>query len=83
MSEERAIVEKQKTERKRANELDGKAWLRYSISIWNDLKKTKEEIDLKHPAMFPNALALRLIECFTIGMRVWYLILLRALALRL
>ena len=65
MSEERAIVEKQKTERKRANELDGTAWLKYSISVWSDLKKRKEEIELKHPAMFPSSLALRLIECFT------------------
>ena len=51
--------------RKRANELDGKAWLRYSISVWSDVRKTKEETALKHPAMFPSALAHRLIECFT------------------
>lgn len=50
---------------KRANELEGKTWLRHSISIWGDLRKTKEERDLKHPAMFPSALAERLIECFT------------------
>ncbi|MBM3235351.1 site-specific DNA-methyltransferase [Candidatus Poribacteria bacterium] len=51
--------------RKRANDLDGKTWLRYSISIWDDIKKTKEEARLKHPAMFPIALAGRLIDCFT------------------
>ena len=56
---------KHKTKMKRANELDGKTWLRYSISVWNDVKKTKEETDLKHPAMFPSLLALRLIKCFT------------------
>jgi len=50
---------------KRANELEGKTWLRHSISIWGDLRKTKQEKDLKHPAMFPIALAERLIECFT------------------
>jgi DNA modification methylase len=50
--------------KKRANELDGKTWLRYSISIWSDLKKTKEESQIKHPAMFPTALVGRLIECF-------------------
>lgn len=50
---------------KRANELGGKTWLRHSISIWNDLRKTKQERALKHPAMFPIALAERLIECFT------------------
>lgn len=53
------------TPRKRANELDGKTWLRYSVSVWNDIRKTKEEIALKHPAMFPTALVCRLIECFT------------------
>ncbi len=54
-----------KVGRKRSNELDGKTWLRHSISIWEDIKKTKEEANLKHPAMFPTALARRLIECFT------------------
>lgn len=50
---------------KRANELGGKTWLRHSISIWGDLRKTQKERELKHPAMFPSALAERLIECFT------------------
>lgn len=53
------------TPRKRANELDGKTWLRYSVSVWSDIRKTKEEIAIKHPAMFPTALVGRLIECFT------------------
>ncbi len=53
------------TPRKRANELDGKTWLRYSVSVWSDIRKTKEETALKHPAMFPTALVCRLIECFT------------------
>ena len=56
--------EKRKIKMKRANELDGKTWLKYSISVWNDIKKTKEETDLKHPAMFPSLLACRLIKCF-------------------
>jgi DNA modification methylase len=51
--------------RKRANELDGATWTRYSISVWNDIKKTSEEIAFRHPAMFPIALPMRLIECFT------------------
>ncbi|MFN3466537.1 MAG: TRM11 family SAM-dependent methyltransferase [Candidatus Brocadiales bacterium] len=51
--------------RRRANELDGKTWLQYSISVWNDIKKSKEEIELRHPAMFPSALAERLIKAFT------------------
>jgi len=58
-------IKKEHAPRKRANELDGKTWLRYSVSVWNDIRKTKEETDLKHPAMFPIALAGRLIECFT------------------
>lgn len=50
---------------KRANSLDGRDWERYSISIWSDVKKTPEEKRLGHPAMFPLALATRLIRCFT------------------
>ena len=49
----------------RANALDGKTWTKYSISIWSDIKKTREEQELGHPAMFPLQLAQRLIECFT------------------
>lgn len=51
--------------RKRANDLDGTTWTRYSISIWSDIKKTPEEIKLRHPALFPIELVRRLIECFT------------------
>lgn len=51
--------------RHRANDLDGKSWTRYSISVWSDIKKTKEEVALKHPAMFPIELAMRLIQSFT------------------
>ncbi len=58
-------IRMEETHRKRANELDGKTWLRYSVSVWSDIRKTKEETALKHPAMFPIALACRLIECFT------------------
>lgn len=49
---------------KRANNLDGKTWTKYSISIWNDIRKTKEELNLHHPAMFPIQLAQRIMECF-------------------
>jgi DNA modification methylase len=49
----------------RANDLNGVAWARNSISVWSDLRKTREEAALGHPAMFPAALAARLIECFT------------------
>jgi DNA modification methylase len=51
--------------RKRANDLDGKTWTRYSISIWSDIRKNDEELKLKHPAIFPLSLADRLIQCFT------------------
>jgi len=50
---------------KKANELGGAEWTRYSISIWNDIRKTKDELKLKHPAMFPTMLTTRLIRCFT------------------
>lgn len=46
------------------NRLDGRTWLRYSISVWDDLVKTAEERALKHPAMFPSALIDRLLEIF-------------------
>lgn len=48
-------------------DLDGKTWLRYSISVWNDLAKNAEERSLKHPAMFPAALADRLVSIFYRG----------------
>ncbi|MCL4867616.1 MAG: DNA methyltransferase [Anaerolineae bacterium] len=51
--------------RPRANDLDGKTWVRHSISIWSDIRKTAEEQALKHPAIFPQALAERLIQIFT------------------
>ncbi|MHA1730485.1 MAG: DNA methyltransferase [Promethearchaeota archaeon] len=55
---------------RRLNELGGKEWTRYSISVW-DLVKTAEERKLKHPAMFPGELCERLIKIYTKpGMRV-------------
>lgn len=51
--------------RKRANDLDGAEWTRNSISVWSDIRKTPEEAALKHPAMFPQVLVQRVIECFT------------------
>jgi len=51
--------------KKRANNLNGKEWLKYSISIWSDIRKTKEESQLNHPAIFPVELAGRLIDIFT------------------
>ena len=54
-----------KSARKRANELDGQTWTKYSISIWSDIKKTPEEAALGHPALFPVELPRRLLRCFT------------------
>lgn len=44
--------------------LNGKDWLRYSISVWDDLTKTADERSLKHPAMFPTVLTDRLLRIF-------------------
>jgi len=45
--------------------LDGKTWIRHSISIWSDIRKSRDELALDHPAIFPVALASRLMEMFT------------------
>jgi len=50
--------------KKRLNELDGRTWEKYSISVW-DIVKSKEETKLRHPAMFPMELCKRLIEIYT------------------
>jgi len=50
--------------RRRGNSLDGRTWTRYSVSVWSDVRKTKEELALKHPALFPVELPRRLIECY-------------------
>lgn len=47
------------------NNLSGKEWLQYSFTIWRDISKTTEERQLKHPAMFPQQLAERLIQIYT------------------
>ena len=39
--------------------------MKYSVSIWRDIQKNKEELALKHPAMFPIQLVERLIDIFT------------------
>jgi DNA modification methylase len=49
---------------RRCNSLDGKRWIQNSISVWSDIRKSPEELRLKHPALFPAALAARLIESF-------------------
>ena len=46
------------------NELDGKTWLQYSISVWDDIQKSPSEWKLHHPAMFPIGLVRRLLRIF-------------------
>ncbi len=48
----------------RANALNGREWLRNSISVWDDIRKTPEEAALAHPAIFPRTLVDRLLQCF-------------------
>ncbi|MHA1196166.1 MAG: DNA methyltransferase [Promethearchaeota archaeon] len=55
---------KENNNKLRLNELNGKEWLKYSISVW-DIIKTPEERKLDHPAMFPLELCKRLIKIFT------------------
>ena len=50
---------------KRANTRGGRPGPRNSLSVWSDISKTLEEKRLKHPALFPEALPARLIQCFT------------------
>lgn len=50
---------------KKKTELDGKTWSKYSISVWSDIEKDREDKSLNHPALFPKSLASRLIEIFT------------------
>ncbi|MBI3865101.1 MAG: site-specific DNA-methyltransferase [Planctomycetia bacterium] len=64
MSEKEKSPKAAAGERARCNSLGGKRWLQNSISVWSDLRKSPEELQLKHPAMFPAALAARLIESF-------------------
>jgi len=61
-------LEKPKARRKtkRGNDLDGATWLRYSISVWDDIKKSPDEIQSGHPAMFPKMLVRRLIQAFLV-----------------
>lgn len=53
-----------KAPRSRANDLDGQTWTRYSISVWSDIKKSEEERGLQHPALFPEQLVRRAMDCF-------------------
>ncbi len=47
------------------NNLTGAEWLKHSFSIWRDLRKSPEEMALKHPAMFPSQLCEKIIDIYT------------------
>lgn len=47
------------------NNLTGKEWLQESFSIWSGIRKTKEELATKHPALFPSELPKKLINIYT------------------
>jgi DNA modification methylase len=49
----------------RMNNLTGKEWLQNSFSIWREISKTTEERATKHPALFPQILAEKLIQIYT------------------
>ena len=53
-----------KKEKKRANNLNGKEWLKNSFSIWKNLGKNEDERKLRHPAIFTASLVKKLIDCF-------------------
>ena len=50
---------------KKMNNLTGKEWLQESFTIWSGIRKNKEEIALKHPAIFPSQLPKKLINIYT------------------
>lgn len=54
------------SKKRNANNLDGRTWTRYSISVWNDINKNSLEKKLKHPALFPLELVERLLNIFTL-----------------
>lgn len=50
----------------RFNNLGGAEWLQNSFSVWgSNLHRNSEEMKLNHPAMFPIALAGKVIESYT------------------
>ena len=48
-----APVKKARRPGHKGNDLDGATWTRYSISVWNDIRKSAGEVKTRHPAMFP------------------------------
>ena len=51
--------------KRRANGLNGKEWIRHSISIWDNISKDSTEKKVSHPAVYPYKLAHKIIQTFT------------------
>src|SRR5690554_4586392 len=45
--------------------LNGKTWMRYSLSLWDDVPRSPEERSIDHPSVFPRELVGRLLKIFT------------------
>jgi DNA modification methylase len=39
-------------------------WMRRAVSVWSDIQKAADELNLEHPAPYPVALAVRILECY-------------------
>jgi DNA modification methylase len=39
-------------------------WMRRAVSVWSDIRKAADELNLEHPAPYPAALAARILECY-------------------
>ncbi len=52
--------------KKRLNRLNGKTWTRYSLSVWNDVRRRGDELKVDHPAVFPRELVDRLLDIYTV-----------------
>jgi DNA modification methylase len=39
-------------------------WMRRAVSVWSDIQKAADELNLEHPAPYPVALAARILECY-------------------
>ena len=57
-------TEEKRTAKKRANSLSGAEWVKHSMSVWGDIRKSPQENSFKHPAMFPEMLVKRLLSCY-------------------
>jgi DNA modification methylase len=59
--------EEKSTHQEKLNDLSRAEWLKYSISVWGDVRPAEEDrrFKEKHPATFPLEIPLRVIKIFT------------------